>query len=91
MFSALLDHEHDKSVHILNQVAATLRAFLASASSSKVDLVPGHAFGLLGLGKCCMVLPGTIVEEELPRLKVLLLPVRSSPSDWLSSTSRTLA
>lgn len=68
-------------IYFLAIVSASLRQFIAASSASSEDGVeeraaPGQAFGLLAIGRGFMLLPGEIVEEELPRLRDVLVPVR---------------
>lgn len=58
-------------IFLLAGVASTLRDFIAGKSYQPA----GHGFALVCLGRTLLQLPREVVEEELPRLRDLLLDV----------------
>ena len=67
-----------EAVYGLTTLHSCLRAFDSEPPPSTADVnskSKSFAFGLIGLGKFILRLPAEILEEELPRLKALLISV----------------
>lgn len=65
-------------VYGLTTMHASIRAFgsLPPFETSNTEVkAASYAFGLIALGKFILRLPGEILEEELPRLKITLTSV----------------
>lgn len=78
---------HSTPVFLLNTVADSLRNRTASEAANGGQ---GLVFGLLALGLCCKLLAPQIIEDVLPALQDILLPVRPSPLLLSPSASSSL-
>ncbi|CDZ97991.1 CLASP N-terminal domain [Phaffia rhodozyma] len=53
--------------------------------------VPGFAFGLLQIGRCFLLLPAEVLQEEIPRIVDLIIPAMNASNVTVRESATTLA